>query len=69
MHIKTVIMDRRAILVSSANLTGAAMDRNMELGLLVEGGRVPETVDRHIDELIEAKQITPAGSLLQARVW
>jgi cardiolipin synthase A/B len=57
MHVKTVIMDREAILVSSANLTGAAMDRNMELGLLVEGGHLAETVDRHFDELIEAEQV------------
>ncbi len=63
MHVKTVVMDRRAILVSSANLTGAAMDRNMELGLLVEGGRVPGTVDRHFDELIEAEQIARIGGL------
>lgn len=61
MHVKTVIMDRRAILVSSANLTGAAMDRNMELGLLVESGHIPETVDRHFDELIEAEQIARIG--------
>lgn len=57
MHVKTVIKDRDSMLVSSANFTGAAMDRNMELGLLVEGGDLPEVVDRHFDELIEAGQI------------
>jgi phosphatidylserine/phosphatidylglycerophosphate/cardiolipin synthase-like enzyme len=54
MHVKTVIRDSVDILVSSANLTGAALDRNMELGLLVEGGPIAATVDRHFDELIEA---------------
>lgn len=55
MHVKTVIRDSEDILVSSANLTGAAMDHNMELGLLVEGGRIAGIVDRHFDELIEAE--------------
>lgn len=57
MHVKAVIKDRSAMLVSSANLTSAAMDRNMELGLLVEGGNLPEIVDRHVDELIASGQL------------
>ncbi len=59
MHVKTVIQDRRAMLLSSANLTGAAFDRNMELGLLIEGGNLPDRVDRQFDELIEAEQLRP----------
>ena len=39
--VKTVIKDREAILVPSANLIGAAMDRNMELGLPTEGVMLP----------------------------
>jgi phosphatidylserine/phosphatidylglycerophosphate/cardiolipin synthase-like enzyme len=62
MHVKALIMDSSAILVSSANLTSAAMDRNMELGLLVEGGHVAETVERHLDELIDAQQIVRVGA-------
>lgn len=57
MHVKAVVQDRRAMLLSSANLTSAAFDRNMELGLLVEGGPIPERVDRHFDELIEDEQL------------
>lgn len=57
MHVKTVVQDRHAILISSANLTSAAMDRNMELGLLIEGGPVPGLVDQHFDELIEVDQL------------
>lgn len=57
MHVKTVIQDRRAMLLSSANLTSAAFDRNMELGLLVEGGHLPERVDRHFDELIDNDEL------------
>jgi phosphatidylserine/phosphatidylglycerophosphate/cardiolipin synthase-like enzyme len=63
MHVKAVIVDRRVILVSSANLTDAAMDRNMELGLLVRGGPLPQTVDRHFDELIETGQLVNATIL------
>lgn len=57
MHVKCVIKDGESILVSSANLTGAAFDRNMELGVLIEGGPIAATIDRHYDELIEAEQI------------
>lgn len=57
MHVKSVIQDRQAMLLSSANLTSAAFDRNMELGLLVAGGTLPERVDRHFDELIETGEL------------
>ena len=42
MHAKTAIADDQVALVTSANLTGYGLDRNMELGLLVRGGDVPQ---------------------------
>ena len=53
MHVKCVIRDRADVLVTSANLTSAAMERNMELGLLVQGGRTPAVIEQHFDDLIE----------------
>lgn len=53
MHVKCVVRDRVDALVTSANLTSAALDRNMELGLLVEGGTVARTIEQHFDDLID----------------
>ena len=41
-HAKCAVADGEAALITSANLTGAAMDRNMELGVLVRGGELPQ---------------------------
>lgn len=57
MHVKAAISDRRALLLSSANLTGAALRRNMELGVLIRGGDTPQKVDAHIDALIAAADL------------
>ena len=51
LHAKAVIADSRSALVSSANLTAAALDRNMELGLLVTGGVIPRRLEEHFAEL------------------
>jgi phosphatidylserine/phosphatidylglycerophosphate/cardiolipin synthase-like enzyme len=52
MHVKAAVMDGEALLISSANLTGDGLERNMELGLLVRGGDSALKVDRHVDALI-----------------
>lgn len=52
LHAKAVIADRSVALVSSANLTGAAIDSNIELGLVVSGGLVPEQLETQIRQLI-----------------
>lgn len=41
LHAKCAVADDHTALVTSANLTGAALAHNMELGLLVRGGGVP----------------------------
>lgn len=53
MHVKCVIRDRAEVLISSANLTSAALDRNMELGLVVDGGDTARIIEQHYDDLIE----------------
>ena len=42
LHAKVALADRRNLFVTSANLTGHAMELNMELGLLVKGGTMPK---------------------------
>jgi phosphatidylserine/phosphatidylglycerophosphate/cardiolipin synthase-like enzyme len=53
MHAKCAIADRRTAFVTSANLTGAAMTDNMELGLVVRGGDVPKRIANHFDALMD----------------
>ena len=55
---KAAIADEHAALVTSANLTGAALDENMELGLLVRGGAVPRRLSRHFMTLIDEGVLT-----------
>jgi phosphatidylserine/phosphatidylglycerophosphate/cardiolipin synthase-like enzyme len=52
MHAKCAVADNRVAFVTSANLTGAAMTDNMELGLVVRGGDVPKRIANHFDALI-----------------
>ena len=53
LHVKCAIIDGKAMLLSSANLTGSAMTMNMELGVLIRGGNMPEQVERHLLSLQE----------------
>jgi cardiolipin synthase len=48
MHAKVLVVDRRTALVGSANLTGHALGRNLECGLLVRGGTVPQLLVEHL---------------------
>jgi len=51
LHAKCAIADGRQAFVSSANLTGWAMDKNLEVGYLVTGGATPSTLMNHFDQL------------------
>ncbi len=61
MHAKAAIADERVALVTSANLTEHALDRNMELGLLVRGGDVPRALAEHFDGLMKDRVLVPAA--------
>jgi phosphatidylserine/phosphatidylglycerophosphate/cardiolipin synthase-like enzyme len=56
-HAKCVVADRKLAFITSANLTSAALERNMELGLLIRGGAVPERLQSHLDALVTTKVI------------
>lgn len=54
MHFKAAVADRHAAFVSSANLSVAAFERSMELGILVVGEPLPARLESHLRGLIEA---------------
>ena len=54
-HAKCAIADECMALVTSANLTGAAMDNNMELGLLISSRRVSSRMAAHFAALVTEK--------------
>jgi phosphatidylserine/phosphatidylglycerophosphate/cardiolipin synthase-like enzyme len=59
LHAKAVVADGEAVLITSANLTEAAFDRNIELGLLVRDAALAASVTRHFAILIERGILSP----------
>jgi phosphatidylserine/phosphatidylglycerophosphate/cardiolipin synthase-like enzyme len=59
MHAKCAVADNHTAFVTSANLTGAAMSGNMELGLVVHGGDVPKRISSHFASLIASGTLHP----------
>jgi phosphatidylserine/phosphatidylglycerophosphate/cardiolipin synthase-like enzyme len=51
LHAKVLAVDGTAALVGSANVTGAALERNLECGLLVRGGPAPAAIREHVRNL------------------
>ena len=51
LHAKTVVIDGRVALVTSANFTGHAQTRNIELGLRVENPEVAGRIELQFDRL------------------
>lgn len=60
LHAKAIVVDSRDVLLTSANMTNAAYDKNIELGLLCRGGTTAQRVQKHFDALI-------ARGILRAR--
>ena len=52
LHVKCAVADGRWLFLSSANLTEYAFSINMELGMLVTGGPLPQQVEEQFDRLI-----------------
>lgn len=58
-HAKVAVADGTSCFITSANLTGYAMEKNMEAGVLISGGRIPNLLDEHMRSLIDTKVIAP----------
>lgn len=65
MHAKIMVIDGTSAVVGSANLTGMAMEANLECGVLIRGGPQPAQIQRHLNALVEAGQLVqlPGGPL------
>lgn len=56
-HAKCAVADAAVAFVTSANVSDAAMERNMELGVLLRGGQLPGQLDCHLAALVTTKQL------------
>jgi len=59
LHAKAVVTDEEAVFVTSANLTEAALDRNLELGLLVRDHALALSVSSYFRGLIDQGLLLP----------
>jgi len=54
-----LVIDNSAALVGSANITGAALGKNLECGLLVRGGPAPHNLRSHVQGLVNRGELHP----------
>ncbi|MYJ82461.1 MAG: hypothetical protein F4046_11735 [Acidimicrobiaceae bacterium] len=59
LHAKAVVVDDEAVFITSANLTAAALDRNIELGLLTRDRALAASVTTHFQGMIDASLLKP----------
>ena len=59
LHAKAVVVDDEVAFVTSANLTEAALDRNIEIGLLVRDHALAASISGHFRTLIERGLLAP----------
>jgi len=59
-HAKVAVADGRMCFITSANLTGYAMEKNMEIGVLIVGGPIANLLRDHLQALVNLKQIVLA---------
>jgi phosphatidylserine/phosphatidylglycerophosphate/cardiolipin synthase-like enzyme len=58
-HAKVAVADGRLCFITSANLTGHAMEKNMEAGVLVNGEGIPERLHAHLQALVDSRVVQP----------
>lgn len=59
LHAKAIVVDDETALVTSANLTEAAFDHNIEVGVLSRDRTLAASLARHFRVLIERKLLVP----------
>jgi phosphatidylserine/phosphatidylglycerophosphate/cardiolipin synthase-like enzyme len=59
LHAKAVVVDDEIAFITSANLTEAALDRNIELGLLVRDHALAASVSTYFRTLIDKRLLLP----------
>lgn len=61
LHAKCAVVDSNLLFLSSANLTEFAFNLNIELGVLIKGGLLPGSVERHFQVLIDSGHLEAIG--------
>jgi phosphatidylserine/phosphatidylglycerophosphate/cardiolipin synthase-like enzyme len=59
LHAKAIVADDQSVFVTSANLTEAAFDRNIEVGLVTRDGALATSLSKHFRVLIERGLLLP----------
>lgn len=59
LHAKALVVDEERVLITSANLTEAALDRNIEMGVLLQDRVFAATVIAHFRSLVERRLLLP----------
>lgn len=57
-HAKVAVADSKTCFITSANLTGFALEKNMEVGVIIEGGAIPVKLQSHLDALVTTNTIS-----------
>ena len=57
-HAKVAVADGQVCFITSANLTGHAMEKNMEAGVLITGGTIPRLLNDHLKSLVDIKLVS-----------
>ena len=56
-HAKVAVADGMVCFITSANLTGHAMEKNMEAGVLITGGHIPRLLNEHLRALVDTNLV------------
>ncbi|GAB1054279.1 MAG: hypothetical protein WAqPseu_02670 [Shewanella algae] len=56
-HAKVAVADSKICFITSANLTGYALEKNMEAGVVIEGGTIPASLQMHLEALATTRII------------
>ncbi len=57
-HAKVAVADSKTCFITSANLTAYAMEKNMEAGVLISGGKIPQLLNEHLNYLVTTHSIS-----------
>jgi len=60
LHAKTIVTDSSTAFITSANLTKRAAGDNLEVGVLIHGGDIPQRLVNHMDQLRQQSIVTRA---------
>ena len=56
-HAKCAVADKQKAFITSANLTSAALDKNIEMGVNIEGGNIPQDIFNQLSSMVNSKEI------------